>query len=68
MALGHEVNGGLRVRRSALRRSEWLVRAAVVFCVLYAVVAALTRTDERIPFFGWSLFSESRTRPARTTA
>jgi hypothetical protein len=35
-----------------------LVRAAVVFCLLYAIVAALTRTDERFPLFGWSLFSE----------
>jgi hypothetical protein len=58
MATGHTTGDQLRVRRSALKRSEWLVRAAVVFCLLYAVVAALTRTDERFPLFGWSLFSE----------
>ena len=45
-------------RWSPLRRSEWLVRGVVVFCLLYAVLAQQTRTEEKVPFFGWSLFSE----------
>jgi hypothetical protein len=58
MGTGHTTGDQVRVRRSALKRSEWLVRAVVVFCLLYALVAAVTRTDERFPLFGWSLFSQ----------
>jgi hypothetical protein len=41
-----------------VKRSEWLVRCAVAFVLLYALVASQTRTDERFPLFGWSLFSD----------
>lgn len=40
-----------------MRRMEWLMRAALVFCVFYVSLALLHRNDEVFPFFGWDLFS-----------
>ena len=39
------------------RRIEWVVRAALVFCLLYAVVALPNRRNEKFPIFSWDLFS-----------
>jgi hypothetical protein len=41
-----------------MRRSEWLVRAALVFCLLYGAVAVIDRGDEIFPFFAWDLFAK----------
>lgn len=40
-----------------MRRSEWLVRIALVFVVLYGLVAIGDRPHEKFPFFAWDLFS-----------
>lgn len=40
-----------------MRRSEWLVRVALAFCLLYGVMAIRDRHQERFPFFAWELFS-----------
>jgi hypothetical protein len=40
-----------------MRRSEWLVRAALVFCLVYGVIALPDRNHERFPFNSWDLFS-----------
>jgi hypothetical protein len=42
-----------------MRRCEWLVRAVLVFCLLYGVVAVLDRGHETFPFFAWDLFSKA---------
>ena len=40
------------------RQIEWVVRSALVFCLLYAVVA-LPNRQEILPFFSWNLFSNA---------
>src|SRR4051812_42764538 len=40
-----------------MRRGEWLVRAVLVFCLLYGAVAVVDRTNEVFPFFAWDLFA-----------
>lgn len=40
-----------------MKRSEWLVRLALIFVVLYALVAIGDRPHEKFPFFAWDLFS-----------
>ncbi len=40
-----------------MKRSEWLVRIALVFVLLYGVVAISDRPHEKFPFFAWDLFS-----------
>jgi hypothetical protein len=42
-----------------MRRSEWAVRAALVFCLLYALVALPNRQTEKFPIFSWDLFSQA---------
>lgn len=39
------------------RRSELLVRAALVFCLAYGVFVVQTHGSEKVPFFAWDLFS-----------
>jgi hypothetical protein len=58
MASGRTTASRSRTDRAALKRSEWLVRAALVFCALYALVAFQDRHTERFPFFSWTLFSD----------
>ena len=41
-----------------MRRSEWLVRAALVFCLLYGAGAVLDRGHEVFPLFAWDLFAK----------
>jgi hypothetical protein len=42
-----------------MRRIEWLIRAALVFCLLYAgIIAVSGRANETFPFFAWDLFSK----------
>jgi hypothetical protein len=41
------------------RRIEWVVRGALVFCLLYALVALPDRRHETFPFFSWDLFSSA---------
>ena len=40
-----------------MRRSEWLVRVAVVFCLLYGVIGAHDRHQDAFPIFSWDLFT-----------
>lgn len=40
-----------------MRRSEWLMRAALAFCLLYGAGAVLDRGHEVFPFFAWDLFA-----------
>jgi hypothetical protein len=40
-----------------MRRSEWLVRVVLVFCVVYGAIAIQDRGHEKFPFFAWDLFS-----------
>ncbi len=42
-----------------MRRIEWLIRAALVFCLLYAgIITVASRAHETFPFFAWDLFSK----------
>ncbi len=41
-----------------MMRSEWLVRIALVFCLVYGAIAINDRTHEKFPFFTWDLFSQ----------
>jgi len=41
------------------RRIEWVVRGALAFCLLYAVVALPTHDHETFPIFSWNLFSNA---------
>ena len=40
------------------RQIEWVVRAALVFCLLYAI-AALPNRQQTFPLFSWNLFSSA---------
>jgi hypothetical protein len=40
-----------------MRRSEWLVRVVLVFCLVYGAIAIQDRGHEKFPFFAWDLFS-----------
>jgi hypothetical protein len=41
-----------------MMRSEWLIRIALVFCLVYGAIAVNDRTHEKFPFFTWDLFSQ----------
>lgn len=41
-----------------MRRSEWLVRAVLAFCLVYGVVAVADRGREVFPAFAWDLFAK----------
>lgn len=43
-----------------MRRIEWLLRAALVFCLLYVgiIIVGGGRSHETFPFFPWDLFSK----------
>jgi hypothetical protein len=42
-----------------MRRSEWLVRGLLIFCLIYGVSAWQKHPIERFPFFSWDLFSNA---------
>jgi hypothetical protein len=43
-----------------LRRStEWLLRAAIAFCALYAAIPIVTARQEVFPVFRWDLFAKT---------
>jgi hypothetical protein len=42
---------------TTMRRIEWLMRGALVFCVFYVSFVVIHRSPEVFPFFGWDLFS-----------
>ena len=44
-------------RRNATRRTELLLRGALIFCLIYGVIALTDRPRERFPFFAWNLFT-----------
>jgi hypothetical protein len=42
-----------------MKRVEWMVRAALVFCLLYVgIITVGGRAYEMFPFFAWDLFSK----------
>jgi hypothetical protein len=42
----------------AVRRSEWFLRAALVFLLGYGLIASGGRKHETFPFFAWDLFTK----------
>jgi hypothetical protein len=41
-----------------MMRNEWLIRIALVFCLVYGAIAINDRPHEKFPFFTWDLFSQ----------
>jgi hypothetical protein len=42
-----------------LRRTEWLLRVAIVLCVLYAAIPVVANRQEIFPVFRWDLFAKT---------
>jgi hypothetical protein len=42
-----------------LRRTEWLLRAAIAFCIVYAAIPVVTARQEVFPVFRWDLFAKT---------
>jgi hypothetical protein len=41
-----------------MMRSEWVIRVALVLCLVYGAIAINGRTHDKFPFSSWDLFSQ----------